>query len=454
MKKQTVVLIWAAALLLLVVTCFGIYFVLDGGSREPARNKNEDVFSCLSTDIESYTVLSKDDKYTIEKEEKGWEIEDDSKAELDQSAVEKMIASASKITATGTISRKQLADFDTSDSKTVRLEIDDREDVEIRFLGTSQNFCAFRISGDAKTYLMYESVYRIMTPNLDSLRITSVFPRLSAVDTLPQYYSYTDSEGNTMKVRLKNADELSRSKDNKYLMEKPFKYEVDDELFEQQIVVKIPLLKGKNFIKNPEEDKSVYGLTKDMRSQMEFEWDNVKETLYLGNSQSGAVYAMKAGEDAVFMIDSALVEFLEVEPFYILESGILKTDYKKIVSVSVKTADESYDISVSGKGTENARYYINQKAASSAVFDGIAESLAKIRFIGELVTVPEDTKDIQISIRYSNVTDTHRISLVKTVNKSYAVFVNGKAEFEVDSKAVDELIEKLDDANKNPMKMD
>lgn len=454
MKRQTVVLIWAAALLLLVATCFGIYYVWNDWSTDRTKNEAIEVFSCISTDIESYTVSDKNGRYTLEKDDGIWYIEDDRNAALDQAAVEKLVAAASKITANGSISRKDLAAFDTSEIKTVSLDIDNGKDVEIRFLGTSKNLCAFKIIGDRKTYVMYETARDILAPSIDSLRITAVFPQLAKSDTLPERYSFTDYEGNETKIRLKTGGELVKSKENRYTMEKPYRREVDDELFEQQIAIKIPVLKAQSFVKNPSSDKAVYGLDKESRAELRFNWDGADEALYLGKDEGGAVFAMREGYPDVFLINTSLLEFLHMEPFFILEGGLLKAKADDIIRVKLIKGADSYDITASGKNEETRQFFVNGKTASKAVFEDIIDELEDISFRNELDSVPENTRDIEITISYSGAAGSQRISLVKSGEKAYAVFLDGKAEFEVSSEDIDELIKELKEAINNPMRMD
>ena len=449
MKRHSVVLIWAAALLLLVVICCAIFFGVGGFTRTEAV----EAFACASGKIQEYSVSDKNGGYILEKGDGGWYLESDKKAGLNQSAVEKMVAAVSNITAMGTISRKDLERFDISNMKTVRLEIDDHEDVEIKFLGTSENLCAFSISGDRKMYVMYESARDILAPTLDSLRVNDVFPQLVSVDTLPEYYKYTDYDGSETEVRLKTSAELASGKNNMYMMEKPYRREINDESFEQQVAVKIPAIKAHSFVKSPSADKTVYGLDKDSRAKLSFRWDGNQETLYLGRSENGQVFAMKDGSEDVFTINSAQLEFLQVEPFFILDSGILKTDPDKVVGMKIVKGGEIYNITATGTNQTSRQYLINGKVASDYVFSKILESLGNISFKNEIDKAPENTKDIQITVAYEG-TQNQNISLVKSGENAYAVFLNGKAEFEVDRKYVDELMKELKDAINNPMRLD
>ena len=452
MKKHTIALIWTAALIVLVLGFLCIYLGSNGLFGNTV-NKPIEVFNCSSAKIEGYSVTSNKGNYELEKEKDGWYIEDDKKAELDQSAIEKMIASASKITANGTISRKQLAEFDKTDKRTLEIDVEDGEDLKIWFLGSRNNLCAFKVSGDIRTYVMYESVRDILTPPLENLRITAVFPELLKTDTLPDYYTYQDYDKTVMEVRTKTASELATGKNNKYMMERPYKREVDDDSFEQQIAVKIPLMRVKEFIKNPSEDKSVYGLDPTSRAELSFLWNKKTYTLYLGKSENGAVYAMKKDKSDVFTINAPMLEFLQVEPFYILDSGILKNISEKITGVKVVKGDTVYNIT-SSKGADGLRqYFLNGKAASSYVFNEIIEELGDLKFKNEIHKEPQNTKDIEITVSYENGS-TQNISLVKTSEKAYAVFSGGKAEFEIYTKDVYELMEELNEAINNPAKMD
>ncbi len=448
MRKRTVVIILLAALLLLAI-CIGIYLAYN---YQMSKNVPTDVFSCISSQIEGYKVTDQGASYSLEKEDGVWYLEGDQSAQLDQDAVSKMIAAASKITASKRLSRKELSSFDMSDITTVKIDVDDGEDVVIRFLGTSNNMCAFRVSGDRRAYAMYAQTKDILAPSIESLRITSVFLELSKTETLPQYYRYTDYDGETTEIRLKTNSEFVKGKNNRYMMVKPYLREVDDDSFEQQIAVKIPLLKAKSFVEKPSNDKSEYGLDEKSRAELEFVWDDQRETLYLGKEEGGIVFAMKKSDESIFLIDALSLEFLQVEPFFILDSGILKSDSERIMGVKIEVKDMVYNITSSKNGENSRQYFINGKAISSYVFDEILEKLSDISFKNEIYKAPQNTKDIKITVSYENVS-TQEISLVKTSEKACAVFLNGNAEFEVDKEDVDDFIEELKEALNNPQRI-
>ncbi len=454
MKRQIVALIWAAVALFLVLASVAGYYVWSGSVAGYTKSQVTEAFSCISTEIEEYTVSDKTGSYTLEKEDGVWRLKDKKSAKLDQTAVEKMVAAASKITAVGTVSRKDLESFDMSDAKTVRLDIDDGEDAIIRFLGTNKNLCAFRVSDDRKTYVIYESARDILAPSLDSLMERDVFPYLAKTETLPTYYKYTDYNGDITEIRLKTNAELAIGKNNVYTMERPYRREVDDELFEQNIAVKIPAIKANTFVKNPSKDLAVYGLDKGSCAELTFKWDGKTETLLLGKSQNGETFAEKLGKDEIFTVKTSLLEFLQIDPFFVIDGGILKAEPEHIVGIKVVNMGETFDITTAGQSESGRKYFINGKAASSSVFEDIIESISDMSFKNDINTVPKDTKDIVVTVKYDTYPTLQTISLVKVGENSYAVFSDGKAEFEVEKQDVEKLMKKLKEASNNPMKRD
>ncbi len=454
MKKQTVVLIWAAALLLIVAGCFGTYYIWNGSVQGYTKMKSYVAFNCVSTDIEEYTVADNMSSYTIEKKNSGWQLDDDLKVKLDQDAVGKMIASVSNITATGTVKRKEFEKLYTKEEKVIELELSNDKDVEIRFLGAYNNLCAFKVSGDDRIYVMNSSMSDILAPKLDALRITAVFPKLSKVETLPDYYRYTDYDGSTIEIRTKTASELSKGKNNRYVMEKPYKGEVDDEIFEQQIALKIPAIEVAGFVDNPAKSIEAYALDEKSRAELSFGWGEYDETLYLGRTENGAVFAVKKNSNDVFTVNTSMLEFLKFDPFYILDGGILKTKMNNIKSIEVFVDDMIYTISSENRNGDTPEFYICGKTATREVFEDIIEELEDIKFLSELNEAPKNTEDISIRVNYDNGAGSQNISLVGLNNKNYAAFIDGKAEFEVDGETVDDLIEEVVEAYRNPMKKD
>ncbi len=453
MKKQTVVLVWSAVLLFIVAICIGVYYIWDG-SQGYTKNGSVVAFNCVSTDIEEYTVIDKGVRYTIERSEDGWNIEDNSKIKLDQERVGKMISSVSNITATGTISRKDFEKLYTVEAKAIKLDIDNSEDVEIRFLGTREGMCAFKVSDDKKIYVMNSSMRDALVPKLDTLRITTVFTKLSKIDTLPDYYKYKDYDGSIVEIRSKNSAELAKGKDNRYIMQSPFKSEVDDDRFEQQIALKIPAITIKGFIEKPEDDLSAYGLDEKSRAELTFMWDDNNETLYLGKTENGVVYAVKNNSDDVFTIETGMLEFLKLDPFYVLENGLLKGHISNIKSMDVTIEDMVYTISSENRNGDTPKFYVCGKTATREVFNEVIDELEDIEFLSELNEIPNDTGDIVVIVNYDNGAGRQKISLAKLKNNNYAAFIDGKAEFAVDGETVRDLVEEVMGAYRNPMKRD
>lgn len=453
MKKQTAILVWSAILLLIIVGCVAMY-VVPGRSSEGYTPKSQEVFTCVSTDIRAYTVIDKNGEYTIEKKDRDWVIKNDPKAELDGTKVSKLLASASKITAIGTVGEKALKNFDTSVSDTVTIDIAGKPAAQLKFIGRLNDICAFTVSGDDKVYAMYAATRDILLPKVDSLRITVVFPHLTQKDSLPDYYCYTDYDGSVTEVRVKTNSEFAKSKDNRYIMEKPYIREVDDDLFEQQIAVKIPAMEISAFEPQPIKSLQVYGLDEKSRATMKISWDGIDETLYLGIAKDGLVYAAKADLESVFTISSSQLEFLNLDPFYILESGILKSDVEHIRSVTVKNGEDVYTVTTEYKDGKKSQFSVNGKAASEDVFDEIMETLGDISFMQELGTAPQNTEDIVLTVVYDNAAASQTISLAKNGEKAFAVFMDGNAEFAVSKADVDELLKILKYASKDPIRVD
>ncbi len=449
MKKQSAMLIWSAVVLFVIIASFALVYLYDVNSKG-YRAKEYEIFSCVSTDIEEYSVADKKNEYTLEKTENGWQLEEDEQIELDETVITKLLASASNIKAIGTVNKKQFKVFETEDTKTLEIDVEHGEDIKLTFYGKANELCAFSVSGDRRIYVMYAATMNILTPNADSLRISQVFPSLENVDTLPEYYFYKSSDGSVTEVRVKTNQELAKSKDNRYIMEKPFKREVDDELFEQQLAVKIPALKISSY-ENPVKNPEVYGLDEKTRAELRFKWDGEEEILYLGISDGKAVYAAKHDMKTVFKINSSLVEFLEHDPFYILDAGILKADISNVKSVYFRYGEIEYNISATKLSADSVQFLINGRVIGKTGYSEIMDILGDINFMSELDAVPEDKKDILLKVTYDNGVAVQNISLTKINDKAYAVFIDNKAEFAVSSDDVDKLLKVLEKSANNLM---
>ncbi len=451
MKKQTVVMIWIIALLLLV-GCFGIYgYINYQNSKKP---QNIEVFSCMPSDIVKYSVRNGGESYTLVKADGVWQVEGNELAVLDQKSVQDIINSVSLIQSQGVFNKKDLKELEFTKTQSVTLTLDDESKFEISFVGHKGETCAVRISDEDEVYKVRKSMRDILVASLDKLRAALVFDELVKTDEFLTYYSFTDHDKTKTVVRTKTATEISNSKSNRYIMETPYRKDVDDERFEQQIIVRIPSIAAVSYVDDFSGNMTDYGLDEKSRAILNFRWGDHNETLYLGTERGGKVYAVKAGKEGIFVISASQLEFLHTEPFYILEHGVLSSDVENICSVTVKTADKVYEIKSLQRNTANGQFFVNGKAASRAAFDSVAELLGGLEILSEISGTPENKGEIVVSVYYYNGSDAQTISLTGVNEKSYAAFINGNAEFAVSRKTVDTLLDELNNISKNPMKTD
>lgn len=447
MKKQKVTIILIIALLLLGVGSFGIYSFVN--SENSGKVENIELFSCVPSAISGYCVKNGDNSYTLVKKDNMWSVEDNEVAVLDQKLVQEIVNSASRVVAQGTLSERKLKEFESTESQSLEIRLENGMSLLLTFVGQKDETCAARVNKGEEAFLLRKSVRDILLADLDKLRISLVFDNLRKTDEVLTSYSFTDYDGSETRIRTKTAVEISRNGENRYIMDVPYKKDVDDEKFEQQIVVRIPAVAATKYVDDFPENLADYGLDKDSRAVLRFRWGDTEEVLYLGTEEGGLVHAVKEGKDGVFVINASQLEFLRTEPFFILESGILRSEIENVAAITVETGDERFDVKRAGGGRT---FYVNGKAASPAAFEAVAEKLGNLELVSEVIDIPENKRDVSLTVVFDNGTATQSISLSKLNDKEYAAFINGTAEFTVAGETVDELLEELRGVSNNPMK--
>lgn len=452
MKKQTVVMIFITALLLLVVGCFGIYGIIN--HQNSKKNQNVELFRCMPSDIIRYSVDNADNSYTLIKNDGVWEVEGNEVAVLDQKSVQDVVNSASLINAHGVLNENELKALDGASTQTVTLTLTDGNEFKVTFAGQIGESSAIRINNDKEAYKVNKSMRDILAAGLDKFRAPRIFDRLIKTDEALTYYSFTDYDKTKTVVRTKTSSEISNSKLNQYIMESPYKKDVDDEKFEQQIVVRIPLLAAVSYVDDAPADMAKYGLDKESRAVLDFTWGDTDETLYLGKTEGGLVYAARRDQDGIFALSTSQLEFLHTEPFYILKTGILNSDVENVSSITVKTADTTYELKSSQRSSANGQFFVNGLDASRLAFESVLKLVNGLEIVSEVSGEPENKGEIVVTIYYDNGTPKQIISLTGLNDLSYVAFINGKAEFDVSRSTVNALLDELSNISKNPMKID
>ncbi len=449
MKKQTLVMLWASIILLIVVACIGIY--IKQNIEEDIKKNGIKIVDCATNEVESYGVLNKGFGYVIFSDDGAWRLKDNSVAVLDEDSVSSLIGAVSGIKATGVISEKEFKEFEPNNEIEISITLKNGEKTKISFIGEKGDLSAFTVEGEDRIYTMYSSTRNILTPSVDSLRHFDLFEHVTNAGEFPDYYEYINHDGEKIVVRMKTNYEISKSDANRYIMTEPYARSVDDERFEQQILVKVQTLKVDSFINDNPKSLEPYGLGEN-RAILTLGFGHRRETIYLGRNEGDMVFAKRLDSDSVVAISAEKLSFLNIEPFYILEGGILKSEVDKIRKISISTKDGRYELSRQKDG-ENLRYFINGSAASEEIYKEITEAIGDVAIMNELGDIPKDMQEIVIRVSYSSNQGPQTISLTTINDKKYAAFINGKAEFAIDKVAVDLVIERIAEAAANPMKL-
>ncbi len=447
MKKQTVVMLWACAILLVVVSCVGVYIF--GRINEKKQNAAIEVFVCSASEISGYSVEDGDEGYKLVRSRGGWLVEKNSVAAIDVKKAESLVGSAARIVANGKIKKDS---FERKETKKIVIELNDGTQKTVSFVGVSGDSSVFTVSGDDGLYTMYTANRDILTPSLNALRRLEIFEFADGDAGSIDSYEYRDNDGTVLCVRHKNADELSKSGTNKYIMTEPYVRSVDDERFEQQILVKLPAIKAEKFVDDFPDGVEKYGLDEAARAALAISCGGKTETLFIGRNDGGLVYAMKEGQDGVFALNSAQLEFLQTEPFYIIEGSLLKAELEKVNRVVVRTGGAEFDIRREDGKDGARRYYINGKDTDEAAFDEGVSAIGKINILGELTVDVKNTADISVLVYYDAPAEVQKIELAETDGKSYAAFVDNKAQFAVDKNVIDDIIKGLAELASEPLK--
>ena len=132
----------------------------------------------------------------------------------------------------------------------------------------------------------------------------------------------------------------------------------------------------------------------------------------------------------------------------------IKEVFENISGLMVKTKNQEYKIESRNRKENNKEFFVNGKTASEAAFNAVAEIIGGIKINSEIVQNVKDNGDVTLMVYFDNGAGSQKISLSALNDKEYAAFTDGKAEFAVDKKSVDELLLELDKISKNPIKTD
>jgi len=449
MKKHKA-LIYSLVSLVLVAGCFGIYFLFDSEEPEVATKH---IFECRVADIKEYEVSTDTGGFVLVKSDETWSVRDNETAILDQAKVQELMGNIAVITVYEDDAELDSEEFDSLKRQNVRIVLANGDEHTFEFADINKEKCALRISGDNRIYTSHMSLKNILVAKLENLRVSLVFEGVNITEDSVSYYSFENYEKEKTVVRAKNATEIALNKNGIYIMEEPHKKDVDDDLFEQQILMNLSTLVAKKYVDNPSEDLAEYGLDPKSRAELRFVTDDKECALYLGKIENGLVYAELENADDIFLVNASSLDFLKADPFYILNRSILKYDVENISSITVQNGDSEYRITAEKDSESNEiQCFVNGNAASEDSFLRITEAIQSIELKSELVTIPEVTESITVEIVFRNNSEIQHLGFVSISEKDYAMFADGTADFAVDKEAVDGFLAELDTVSKNPLK--
>lgn len=443
MRKKRLVAAVAAIVALAAVLAALTFF---GGEKEPqdvTDNENNSIsIMNFDSDVTQYSVI-RDGGYTFVKENGRWIEKSSSNIELDQNYVTTSVAKASFLYAESLVEEncKNLGAFGfDAPSAVVILTGADGKTAEIKFgAQTATGTGYYTVIGDSKdVYTVSSDGFEKVAGELSGFRVSALY---SLADAQSVTHFRLKSKKYDINIGRKTKTSPNESNIAVWTMETPYSKDVNTNIFEEN-VVKCLTFTATDYIDDNPSDYGKYGLDAPQYIISVETADGVF-TMHLGAEYEGnKIYARVDGKQSVYAISIDDVKYKDFTPIYLLESLVFVRNITSVSSIDF-TSDKKRVFTI-----KNGVYSADGKNVNEDDFKEMYTNMISPVISGEADKAGAGKLLCSFTFSYNTGTPDETVEYYEYGDMYAAAKVNGKTEFYVKRKFVDDIIKSAEGLGK------
>ena len=392
-------------------------------TEESEEEKNLIDVMKIDTTIASYAYSDAESGYEINYAEGRWFVDGNKNAVLSESSVYSMLSVISDLKTETIVEENStdLAKYGIDDSKIIKVTDDSGNDYAVKIgsqTATESGYYAV-VDGETKIFILSADDYALLCGGLDSIRhrefvaIRGDILRVTIIN--PE---------NKIVIHPKESVNVNASNLNSWEMVSPFHKDVNDYIFEENVINAFDFT-AVDFVDDNPSDYSVYGLSNPSYTII-IETNADVYKVYLGNVVEGnKIYAKTDDAPNVYTISTETVKYRDFTPIYLLDSLIFSRNIFVVDNIVFK-GEEEHVLKIDGSD-----YIIDGKKVDEEKFRRTYLSIISSVISGEVESGKIGKEICSLTVNYNNGTPSETVVFYEYGDMYCAVSVNGVMEFYV-----------------------
>jgi len=442
-------------ILLLVLAILGgtYYFVKKIQPKEENKTETITIFKTEKDNISEIIIQTKDSELVLYKSGDEWKVKADYEIKLNKSKVESLVYDVATINADQIVEEnpQDLSKYGLdSPTSIVTVKLTDNT-TKVFYVGdkTPTKTAYYFKDKDVNTvYTVYSGKGDSLSSTLDDYRDTTMF-------TMKQedIVSFTIEGKSRKRLVVKAKAEGEKDQESSlsgWTIVEPFNKNGDNENISKLVLEKISQITAKEIVEDNPTDLSKYGLSSPNYTIQFTDKDNNTVKLFLGNTNGENTYVKVEGNNAVFNVASSALEFKDVEPFQLIEKFAFITNIDGVSKIVIHSPGKQTTLEIIKNG-EESEYKVNGQKAAESPFKKAYQEVIGLIVDGMVTEQVQGTPEVSYTFYFNDGSPEVTVEYVSMNDRNYAVFKNGKCDFYILKKKVNQMLEKIKAFEENPL---
>lgn len=454
------------ALCLAIGILSGAYFLLkDRFTEEEPEDETPaiSITSFSSEDIVNIKLSRRDGDILFERKEEGWDILEPYSVKLLESRVDRYGEIMSSLEAMDIVVENpdDLEPYGLKDP-TVKSEVKLKDDTFVTVLvgkqtATGDSYYLMK-EGDSTVYIVNKADGDALTWELSDFRDRA----LAKIEYERDLMLFSMSSKDMREVEIRRKDEEDQDPDlvefNMGLLEitKPYNTVMGVDVVEfGPILEAIPTLTIEDFVDDFPEDISQYGLDDPSGRIVIKDRKNTLELILGDKTDDDKRYFQVAGSDAVYtMLDSKL-DFMDIEPFDLVQKFALMVNIKDVDKIVVENKGVSHTLTLEREvlspstddeeEEELVTYRADDRIVQEKAFKRFYQMLVSLSVDVEKTVEPKEDADVAVTFHLNKGKEREiRVEYVPYDRDFYSFVRDGNSDFLIARSSVEQMLEELE----------
>ena len=412
----------------------------------PSLPPTVSIFKTEKAKILSLTITNPDESYTLVKNGENWQVSGKPEVMLSYSRVESLLYECANITGSDLVA-ENVQDFsqyglDTPE-RTVEIYLDGGEVKKVLIGNTAFEYSVsyLMVEGETTVYTKSTSGCKNLTCNLEELMDTAIYS-MNGED----FGRVTLARDGGETIVLERTAIMADGEEPSYQwnMLKPVEKEGNSYLIEQDFMPNLLSQTAVQVIPVPGADKN-YGFDKPSAVYtIESHDKSAAYTVTVGKSEGTNTYLRLKGNQAVFLVATDKLSFLEYGYIDLVNKLIHLENIKEVSGVTLRGLGSTYRMQISD---ENKQYMVNGIKIEEEAFRKVYQAVIGLTMDGFTDSSAPSAGDVAFTITYDKVNGGQTIvSCYHYDDRNYLVQINGKGNTLIRKKQIDNMLSTVEKA--------